>query len=396
MTGELGLQAVSRPFASTGVLEFAPSFDARIEAKSRWLTLAFAPRLLVAVDHESGTTRSRVLPREAWLRVAAGPVDVQAGLREFDWGISTLKRPANPLEQLHYGAGFFRLELLPDLALSAKLTLSPFTVEAAWIPIYRRPNWPTGDDVLGIRLGALGALNLDVSTGWLPIDEVDANTMTFAARVHYRGPVDVSLVWMRGPSRLPAPALDDLTLRDLTSPHDVLAGTISATLWDVVLHAEAAWLSTDRTKRVFLAAEPYPWTEPIPDSYLSWTTGIEWTLWDLFADADLTLTAEYAGEVRPYLDAQAALRPWQNDLYLGATLRLDDVDDTRVALATIVDLSHADTVVRVSAGRHLGADLVLTVDAVVLMGTKDDDAPLSLTTTLADRDSFGARLSWFF
>ena len=367
-------------------------FEATLDSRpAPWLSLRFSPRLHVDTTDPG---RNRVLPSELWLRARAGPVDLTAGLQHFEWGVSTLFRPTDVLNQSDYGVGFFRTSRLPELAVSARLAIEPVTIEFAWLPIYQHPRYPGGDDVLGVGFGSLGALELDVRGGFLT-EDIRLRTMTFAARVQAQlGPVDLEAMWTSGPSRLPAPFLDDLTLRDVVYSQDVVGGAIAWAIGPVVLRTELAWYLTGRAEPVYALANPYPWAEPIPPDYGALVAGAELTLWDLLGDADLTLTVEYLREIRPFLDAQAVFRPWQNDLFVSLSLALDDLNDSRFTASGAVDLVRGDTLLRLHASRHLIADLSLALDAVILIG--GDEGPLSLLHSLSDRDSLSARLTWAF
>ncbi|MFT7624605.1 MAG: hypothetical protein ACI9WU_003793 [Myxococcota bacterium] len=405
VSGSTWLELTTRPNVSAEAGEAVDIANGGIGVRARvlarpasWLTLTFEPRFYIDfVD----TDRTRAEPLEAHARFRAGPIDIEAGLTRFDWGISTLHRPTDPLNPRDWGAGFFRGEKLPELALTVSGHWDSVSLDLVFVPVHRHPQYPGGGDALGVRFGSLGALNLDLREGWL-FSDLGLDTMTLAARARASfGPVDLAAVWMRGPSRLPAPVLDDLTLRELVYPVDIIGGSAEAAVGPVVLRAEAAWVSSGRAPIVVNAANPQPWTEPIPDSYVSYVVGAELTLWDLIGDADLTLTAEYAGEVREFLDAQALLRPWQSDLHFLADFRLDDLDDTRVIAAVILDLPQGDVVARLAVERHLGAGFSLRIDAVLLSegpggALGEGDGPLTLTRSLSDRDTLSARLSWRF
>ena len=339
------------------------------------------------------SSRNRVIPREAWLIVLGGPVAIKAGLHRFHWGVSTLYRPTDPLNQLDYGTGFYRTEKLGEPAVSTTFELDPVTIELAWLPVFQHPHYPGGDDVLGIQLGRLGALAVDLDEGFT--DDIRLETMTFAARVSATlGPVDAELTWMSGPSRLPGPWLDDLTMRSVTYPVDVLGGSLLWALDPVMLRGEIAWVGSTRRQDFVVPQNPFPWTEPIPDSYAAYVLGAELTLWDLVGDHDLTIEVEYLGEIREFLDAQSTFRPWQDDLFVSLRWRFDDLDDTVLSAAAAIDLGRHDTLLRFSAARHLGWDITLHLDANVIV--EGDEGPISLLHTLADRDSLAATLEWSF
>lgn len=370
-------------------LGFEASFVAR---PASWLQLRFDPHFYVDLWHPD---RNRVVPLEARATFVAGPVDIDLGLRRFSWGNGLLHRPTDRLNQTDWGTGFFRSGKLSDLALVVRANLDPVVVEMVWEPVYRYPFFPGGDDPVGVRFGGLGALKLDTRRDF-EVAAIQARNMTFAARVNATlGPVVLEAMWSSGPSKLPGPLLDDLTLRDHIYPEDVVGGSVAWTVGPVVMRGELAWTFTERAELLVAAANPYPWTEPVPDSYGAYVVGVEVTFWDVFANADLVWVTEYLGEVRQFLDAQAVFRPFQNDVFSTLRLSLDDDDDTRFELGAVVDLGRGDTLIRASAQRHLGADFVLRLDANILVAGSGD-GPLAILHELTRRDSVAANFSWHF
>ncbi|MFT5432030.1 MAG: hypothetical protein ACI9OJ_002728, partial [Myxococcota bacterium] len=375
--------AVQGSFGFVGHLEIRPT---------RWFSLVFEPRLRIDFT-ESG--RHRVIPDIGYAEFAEGPVEVRAGLQRFHWGKSNISRPTDPLGPVDQGIGFFRADRLGELALSTRLMFDPVTIDVVWNPIFRHPLYPAGSNAVGVDFGPLGSLQLGLREGWLT-EDISVENMTFAARVGATfGPVDLEAMWMSGPSRLPGPLLDNLTLKDVVYPVDIVGASVAWAIDPVILRGEFAWISSGRAPIVINAAEPFPWTEPIPADYAAFTVGAELALYDFIGESDLIVIVEYMGEIRPHRDAQATFRPWQNDLALLLNWSLDDLDETRVSAGAIVDLAHADTVLSLSASRHLIADIVLSIDAVLLLEGNDDE-PLRITHSLADRDSVVGRLTWSF
>ncbi|MBT9560963.1 MAG: hypothetical protein IV100_33370 [Myxococcales bacterium] len=335
----------------------------------------------------------RYLPHEASVAFSAGPMDLTVGLLRFDWGISEALRPTDTLNPIDYGQGLLRTEKLAEFATELRFTVEPWSLDLVVIPFHQPPRFPTDSASLGLALGGFTALGLDFDPDWRTPESVE--DVTFAARTRVTlGPVDLAASWMRGPSRLPGPWLDDVVLRAKDFPVDVVGGSLSWVVGPVVIRGEAAWVYTGRAPDFRVEENPYPWARPIPPSHTTYVGGLEANFWDVTGDHDLTVVLEYVGEARPYHDAQAALRPLQGDVYAALRWSMDDLDDTRVGLSALVDVKRGDSVLRLSAERRLVSELVLRLDAALVI--PGDDGPLSVLHNLGDADVISARLSWTF
>ena len=119
--------------------------------------------------------------------------------------------------------------------------------------------------------------------------------------------------------------------------------------------------------------------------------GFEYTLYQIFESAaDLGLLSEVLYDGRD--PGGAPPTPFDNDLFLGARLALNDVQDSSVLAGTVIDLVDGTTSVRVEAERRLGDSWKLGVEIQFVAHAAADN----LLATL-DKDGFIVlRLSWFY
>ncbi|MEE8544818.1 MAG: hypothetical protein V3T29_03305, partial [Alphaproteobacteria bacterium] len=119
--------------------------------------------------------------------------------------------------------------------------------------------------------------------------------------------------------------------------------------------------------------------------------GFEYTLYQIFeSDADLGLLSELLYDGRD--PGGAPPTAFDNDLFLGARLALNDVQDTSVLGGTVIDLVDGTTSFRVEAERRLGDAWKLGVEIQFVAHAAADN----LLATL-DQDGFILlRLSWFY
>ena len=88
--------------------------------------------------------------------------------------------------------------------------------------------------------------------------------------------------------------------------------------------------------------------------------------------ADLGLLVEYLRDDRDRDPTVAPATVFQNDLFLGARLALNDIQDTSVLAGAIVDLDNQSSVVLIEAERRLGNRWSIDVEARLFLNADDD------------------------
>jgi len=97
--------------------------------------------------------------------------------------------------------------------------------------------------------------------------------------------------------------------------------------------------------------------------------GFEHTLPGFESGAELGLLAEYHYDSR----GDVASAPFQNDLFVGGRLALNDENSSELLAGAIVDLGDGSTSLRLEGSRRLGNSLKLNVEAQILTGVKEDN-----------------------
>ncbi|MCK5809772.1 MAG: hypothetical protein KAH00_01720 [Cocleimonas sp.] len=90
--------------------------------------------------------------------------------------------------------------------------------------------------------------------------------------------------------------------------------------------------------------------------------------------ADLSLLAEYHHDSR----GEILNAPFQNDLFLGARVGLNDVEGTEFLAGTFVDLDNQSKIFRVEGSRRMGKGLKLNIEAQTYMDIDKNDPLNSL------------------
>ena len=119
--------------------------------------------------------------------------------------------------------------------------------------------------------------------------------------------------------------------------------------------------------------------------------GLEYTVFQIMeSNADLGLLAEYLYDGR---DADAPPTAFENDVFAGARLALNDTQDTSLLLGAIVDPSDSTAAILVEAERRLGEHWKLELEARLFTGSTEDSATLR---DLADDSFVALRISRHF
>jgi len=117
--------------------------------------------------------------------------------------------------------------------------------------------------------------------------------------------------------------------------------------------------------------------------------GFEYTFYQVKGAADIGILAEYLWDDR---DAFAPPTAFEDDLFLGARLALNDTQDTALLVGGVVDLEHQSWAVLVEAGRRLTDHLTIEVESRLFLDVAEED-PLA---TVASDDFLVARIAYHF
>lgn len=120
--------------------------------------------------------------------------------------------------------------------------------------------------------------------------------------------------------------------------------------------------------------------------YAALTAGVEYTLIGLAnSSKDLGLLAELHRDSRN----EQADNPLQNDLFLGARLTFNDMDDTALLFGVIQDLTYSDSrLAFIEASRRVGARWTMSLDGRVYLSETPEDLVYGLRK--ADHITFEA------
>ena len=127
------------------------------------------------------------------------------------------------------------------------------------------------------------------------------------------------------------------------------------------------------------------------DVFGAWVGGFEYTIFQIAeSDADLGLLAEFLYDGRD--PASAPVTPFDNDLFVGARLALNDVQDTSVLAGAVMDVLDGTTSMRIEAERRLGDSFKIEAEAQFIVNAAGSN-PLA---ALEQDDFLSLNLTWFY
>ena len=351
--------------SQSGQLSIAATADIRWRNAARNQRASFIPYFRW---DEADSERSLIDLREAYWALEADSFELLVGANTVFWGVTETVHLVDIINQTDGAA---------DIDGEGKLGQPMVNLEAQrdWglVSLYVLPYFRerTFAGVNG-RLRAPLAVDTDH-----PMYESsrEQNHVDVALRYsHYVGDVDIGLSLFSGTSREPRllPNIDGTSLLphyDLIDQFGVdLQYTHDAWLWKL----EA--IVRDGFSETFAAA----------------VGGFEYTFYqarDSSADVGLLIEIQYDGrsELEPITIAD-------NDVFVGARLALNDIQNTAVLAGVGYDVDTGETFFNIEADRRIGDDYVLEVRARVFSGAD----PQNLTYALSRDDYIQLQLSRYF
>jgi hypothetical protein len=374
VSGEVGVEARIFPnspaYADQKDSALSPSTFIEPEFVVEWSggddRFTFKPYLKLDADDDN---RSHADIREAnWLHVGED-YDLVIGLDKVYWGVAESRHLVDIINQDDRVEDLDGEDKLGQPMLQLALNKDWGTTTLFVLPGFRERTFP-GDDA---RL-----------RGSLPISDdvtydagAEAYHVDFAIRwAHSIGDFDIGLSHFHGTSREPRFRVSSGET-ELVPHYDL----IDQTGFDLQ-YTKDAWLLK------FEAIGRAGHGQYFPAS----VAGVEYTLFQIFeSDADLGLLAEYLYDGRDD-SADAPGTPFQDDIFLGARLALNDEQDTSLLAGVIVDRVEGSTLATVEAERRLGQDWRLAVEARMFIGIDRADVLHGLRRD----DVLTVRLSRFF
>jgi hypothetical protein len=287
-----------------------------------------------------------------WLNVAEN-WELRVGIRKDYWGVSESQHLVDIINQTDaiegsdgedkLGQPMFRVSHLSDNG-----TLSFYL-----LPYFRERTFA---GTKGRFRGALPVDTKDISYE----SSKEKKHIDYAVRLnHTFDEIDVGLSYFDGTSRTPL-FTPDLT-KGVLKQHYPLLKQVGLDLQ----YTGEAWLwKLEAVNR-----------DTNKENYNAAVGGFEYTLPGIGdTGTDLGLLAEYHHDSR----GEVLNAPFQNDLFLGARVGLNDIDGTEFLAGTFIDLDNQSKIFRIEGSRRIGKGLKINIEAQTFMDIDKNDPLNSL------------------
>ncbi|NIM50873.1 MAG: hypothetical protein GTN62_10580 [Gemmatimonadales bacterium] len=286
----------------------------------------------------------------AW-RMTARSWELQLGIRKVFWGVVESQHLVDIVNQTDLVENPDGEDKLGQLMVYVALIRSWGTVEFYLLPWFRERTFP----------GAEGRLRFP-----LPVATDSAAYQSGARRRHVDwavrwshtiGAWDLGLAHFSGTSREPrlVPGKDRSGSAVLIPHYDLIHQTSLDALWTKggwVWKLEAMTRSGQGSR------------------FAAFTGGFEYTLFGVLGTgADLGILAEYSHDTR----GVEATTPFNDDLFLGGRLVLNDVQSSDILVGAMIDRNTRATLLLLEASRRLSDGWTLAVEARAFAGVGGSD-----------------------
>ncbi len=307
--------------------------------------------------------------REAYWLYIGDDWELLAGLNRVFWGVTESRHLVNVINQIDAVEDIDQEDFLgqPMVNLSTQR-------EWGWLSLYVLPGFRERTFP-----GREGRLRTEP-----PVDEdaavfegdLEEWHVDYAGRYsHFIGDWDLGLAYFYGTAREPrlVPSGDGSRL----IPHYDLIHQIGLD----VQYTKEAWLW--KLEGIVRGGQGH--------AFAATAGGFEYTLYQIFeSDADLGLLVEYLYDGRD--EVEAPVTPFDDDMFLGARLALNDVQGTQALVGAIIDRKDLSAVPSIEAERRIGENWKIELESRLFVNI-DDANPLS---SFRDDSFISLRLSRFF
>lgn len=296
-------------------------------------------------------SRNRYIPNETYFLYHHSHFEFSAGLQRVALGVSEVFSPTDVLNRYDLEDHFYSPSPLGELMVGAKYMvdqmgfLTDTTFQFVALPWFQETPLPENDTRFALA-GTQSGISYSLIEPQEDPDFIKGFGVAFIFSTTINN-FDLQLVYYHGPDRSPGYYLrvDDrgaLRLGVFYYTIDMFGTNVEASVGDVIFHAETAYRLT--TNNAFKAHDISPVRDnAIPNSYLQFVTGVEYTFVELFGPAHLRLMMEYTGEIADSSSYQS-FRPFDHDIILGMQILFNNRLDSSLEWGVFKDLTQSEAV----------------------------------------------------
>jgi len=308
--------------------------------------------------------------RELWWQHFGFNWDLLVGVNRVFWGVTESRHLVDIINQTDLVEDIDGEDKLGQPMLRLSYQQDWGAVSLFVLPGFRERTFP----------GAEGRLRFPLVTDSDAEYEADAEQrhVDVALRyAHYLGAWDIGLHYFKGTGREPR-FIPNADSTRLVPTYDLIdqAGTD-------IQYTRGSWLWKFEGL----------WRARHGDHFFATTAGFEYTLYQLFkSDADLGLLLEYSYDGRDDDFTEAPPTLFENDLFAGMRVVLNDVQGTSMLAGFVVDTDERSIQLSVEAERRLTNHWSAVLESRWFLNTDDSD----VVAAFADDSYISVRLARYF
>lgn len=329
-------------------------------------------------------SRNRYLPNESYLVFYTPRLEVKAGLDVIRWGVSNSFNPTDLINRRDFEYNFYDPEKMGELLVSLKSTfprvgpVDELTAHFLLLPLFQKAPLPELDTRFPIQ-GRANGVPYTVTDD----QETPEYPEAVGAGLHLKGTLrgaDLALFYYHGPERDPGYSLlidssGALRLEPFYYAIDAVGGNVEIPAANFLFHLESVFKSTgsNGSKQHEVAFEE---TDAIPNSYAQFVPGADYTFTRGLGGGEIEATVEYLIDTDQGENLRN-FRPFQNDLFVGSRLRLNDRRDSKIEVAVIKDLTNREAVFLFEGSTKIYKELRTALKGVIVNRDPSHTTPLS-------------------
>lgn len=321
--------------------------------------------------------------RTAFYRYAGGDWEVLLGVNKVFWGVAESRHLVDIINQDDAVEDIDGEDKLGQPMVKLSLLKDWGQLDMFVLPGFRERTFPGTRGRLRAPLAAIGDSVFEADAGEGHVD--------YAARYsHFFGGVDFGLSVFYGTSREPR----------FTITND---GQRLVPIYDIITQGG---LDIQYTQGPMLLKFEGILREGQGDTFFATVAGFEYTLFGLFGQAwDLGLLSEYHYDGRDEfsftdpaligpgpLETPAPPTAFDNDVFVGTRLALNDIADTALLAGGVIDHEDGSTAMFVEASRRVGDNWLIELESRLFLNTD----PANLNAVFSEDDFVNFRLTRHF
>ncbi|MEM6821097.1 MAG: hypothetical protein AAF558_03990 [Verrucomicrobiota bacterium] len=277
--------------------------------------------------------------REAYWRYVGDDVELLFGVNKVFWGVTESRHLVDVINQTDAIEDIDEEDKLGQPMIQLSTTQDWGTVSGFVLPRFRERTFPGPDGRLR------GPLVVDGDSAEFESDLEEWHPDVALRYSHYLGDWDFGVYYFYGTGREPI-LIPKGNGRELTPRYELIHQT---------------GIDIQYTKDAWLWKFEGIMREGHGDIFGAVVAGFEYTFYQIFStSADLGVLSEYLYDGRN--EREAPVTTFQNDVFLGTRLTLNDTEDTALLAGTIIDVEDLTTSFTIEFERRIGNDWKIEVE----------------------------------